>query len=254
MPRYLIDTSLLIDFGRVPATRMALENALNKGATFVIGPPALIELVRGLVASGSRHFENDKQILAWLVSQRSVVLPLPRPFMAMILHSANPRRVEVEPCHYDQLIQMIVGSATFDEFLRRSEEPQSNWKQIAATDDIHNGVLDREFGGLETLARAKRIPDLAARLSNSFGAPGKRPIPLVIRRRFSAALEFLESALAKMRGGAKPRVNDPGVFVDFQLLLYLADPEISFLTKEDFSSEIKKSTQKDRVIGLDSLQ
>jgi hypothetical protein len=61
-------------------------------------------------------------------------------------------------------------------------------------------------------------------------------------------------SLAKMKGRAKPRKNDPGLFVDFQLLLYLADPELVFLSKEDFSSEVKKSLQKPRIAGIAGLR
>src|SRR2546430_4958876 len=43
------------------------------------------------------------------------------------------------------------------------------------------------------------------------------------------------------------RSNDRGLYVDWQLLMYLADPNVSFLTNEDFSGEISTSAQKDRI-------
>jgi hypothetical protein len=173
--------------------------------------------------------------------------------MAAILKSNSRRAVEVDPKHYLQLMQMLANSATFEQFLDLSKAPESDWKQIDEADKIHNEILDREFEGLERIAKRRGSLYLAAQLSQSFGPPGNHPIPLVVERKFSAALEFLRASLAKVEGGAKPRKNDPGLYVDFQLLLYLADPEIVFLTKEDFSEEIKKSPQKDRILSPDSL-
>ncbi len=86
-----------------------------------------------------------------------------------------------------------------------------------------------------------------------FGAPGCRPNPLVISRQFSAAIEYLETSVRKVAVGAKPRKNDRGLYVDWQLLMYLADPNVSFLTNEDFSGEISTSAQKDRIIKPDAL-
>ena len=73
------------------------------------------------------------------------------------------------------------------------------------------------------------------------------------RRRFSAALDFLESSCPKVTAGANPRKNDPGLYIDFQLLLYLGDDGLSFLTNENFAHEIRKSPQRQRIIRLDSL-
>lgn len=253
MAYYLPDTNVLIDFGRVPATRGKLENAQNAGHEFVLGPPAIIELVRGLVAGGTQHFANDKQVFEWIVAQHCKVMPLPRPFMANILKTTSQRRSEVEPEHYVQLVRMLAESATFDEFLRRSKEPDSSWKEIDEADKIHNAFLDREFVALEKIAKRGRITDFAKPLAGTFGPPGRPPNPLILHTHFSAALEFLKASLAKVAGGAKPRKNDPGLYVDFQLLLYLGDPTILFLTKEDFSDEVKKSPQLSRIVHLDSL-
>jgi len=253
MPVYMPDTNVLIDFGRVVETRGKIQKARADGADFKLAPPALIELVRGLVTSDHRHFSNDKQVFEWMVAQKFDVLPLPRPFMANILKSKNNRPAEVEPEHYMQLIQMVSQSNTFEDFIKSSKTADSSWKQIDEADEIHNGILDQEFAGLEKIATGGRALDLARQLSRSFGAPGNHPIPLILAVRFSAALEFLKASLSKVGQGAKPRKNDPGLYVDFQLLLYLADPGITFLTKENFSNEIRASRQKDRIVHPQSL-
>jgi predicted nucleic acid-binding protein len=253
MPRYLLDTNILIDFGRNQAIRTRLENSQVSGVEFVIGPPALIELVRGLVAGGCNTFEDDRRVFVWLRGQQFPILPLPRPFMARVLRTTTRRSGAVEPRHYEQLIEIIADSADFDDFRAMSQAPGSVWNEVERIEAIHEGQLDSELAALGQLARRRRGRDIATLLSQTFGAPGCRPRPVVIARQFSAAIEFLESSLTTVRGGAKPRKNDPGLYVDFQLLFYLADPEIYFLTCEDFSHEIRRMPQRCRIVGLDSL-
>jgi predicted nucleic acid-binding protein len=253
MLEYFLDTNVLIDFGRNPKARAKLENAHQGGRTFLVAPPALIELVRGMVSRGYDRFASDKQVFVWLRTNHFGILELPRPFMARILHSSTPRPSGVEPRHYAEQIEMIAGSASFDEFLQRASAPGSVWRDISRADEIHCAQLNKEFLALERMAEQRRGPTLAQRLSQLFGAPGCRPKPLIIERQFSAAIEFLESSFSKVRAGAKPRKNDAGLYTDFQLLLYLAARDVNFLTCEDFSSEIRKSPQKARIVHPDSL-
>jgi hypothetical protein len=86
-----------------------------------------------------------------------------------------------------------------------------------------------------------------------FGAPGCRPHPLIIKRKFSAAIEYLTAVIRLVANGSNPRKNDRGLYVDWQLLMYLADPQINFLTNEDFSGEISYSPQKNRIVKSNTL-
>jgi hypothetical protein len=220
MCSYLPDTNVLVDFGRDLLVRRKIESAAENGADFLIAPPALIELVRGMIAHGHKTFEKDKEVFVWIHAQGHKILDLPRPFMAKILRTSAGKRSDVVPKHYEQLIDMIVRSSNFDEFLERSQTPASVWKEITHSHEIHETVLNREHVALAEHAKERRDKYLARHLSQTFGAPGCRPNPIIVERRFSAAIEFLESSFAKVRGGAKTRKNDPGLYVDFQLLLY----------------------------------
>lgn len=253
MSTYVPDTNVLIDFGLNEAVRTKLENARQNGSIFLIAPPALIELVRGVIAGGSDRFEDNKRVFVWIQTQRFTILELPRPFMAKILRTSSQRVSGVVPEHYRILIDMIVCSTDFGDFLKRSEAPSNVWRDISRLGEIHESELDREFRAFEKLAKRARSQDIASKLSQTFGAPGCRPNPLILEQRFSAAIEFLESSLRKIADGSKPRKNDSGLYFDFQLFLYLAVPEINFLTSEKFSSDIKRSPQRFRIIGLDSL-
>jgi len=94
---------------------------------------------------------------------------------------------------------------------------------------------------------------LAAEFAKTFEVNGQYPDPNVFRTHFSAAMEYGETTITRIRGGANPRKNDPGRYGDFQLFFYLADQPIELLTCEDFSTDIKNSPQKARIVRLDSL-
>lgn len=250
--KFLPDTNILIDYAwRDPVVQARLDKTQQHGTGFVIGPPVLIELVRGLVAQGDKTFLGDQKVFNWLYKQNLTILPLPKPFMAQILGASIPKKSGVEPHHYGQLIETIAKANTFEDFLAQNQNPDSVWNLIGEGNKIHEAELDKEFNALEQLS--SRTHNIGNALSRMFGAPGARPNPLIIERRFSAAIEFLQASLYQVHYGARPRKNDPGLYVDFQLLFYLADPEIAFLTEENFSDKIRHSPQRDRIVTIDSL-
>jgi hypothetical protein len=95
--------------------------------------------------------------------------------------------------------------------------------------------------------------DLALEFAKTFDINGSYPDPNVFRDHFSAAMEYAETTIARIRGGANPRKNDPGRYGDFQLFFYLADPKIELSTCEDFSVDIKHSPQRSQIVKVDSL-
>ena len=251
MPTYFPDTNVLIDFGRDACVRERLEHARVNDGRFVIAPPALIELSRGMIKAGRVHFEADKQVFTWLNDHNFEILPLPYPFMAEVLRSSLSRQSGVEPRHYQQLIETVSNAVDYNDFIRLTIG--TAWQGIERADEIHGTELDREIAALGSLARKGLGQDFARRLSQKFGVPGCRPNPLIIANHFSAALEFLESSIVKIKGGSNPRRNDPGLYTDFQLLFYLANPDLIFLTNEDFAHEVRVSPQRFRILSLDSL-
>ena len=54
----------------------------------------------------------------------------------------------------------------------------------------------------------------------------------------SAAIEYLKSPVQEVARGAAPGKNNRGVYVDYQMLLYLGESDIEFLTCENFSGEV----------------
>lgn len=252
MTLYLPDTHVWAGVGKESGITGKFNQACANGDSFVIAPPALIELVRGMVRYGKDKFIDDQKTFCWMQS-KSEILELPRPFMARTLRTRLVSSSGVTPNHYSQLLQMIVNSKCFEEFVKQCNAEKSVWKNIEDFDQIHEGEIEKELRSLEELAARKKGLDIPKRLSDWFGAPGCRPIPIVIGRYFSAAIEYLETSIRKVAHGAKPRKNDRGLYVDFQLLTYLADSRFNFLTDEDFSGEIARSPQRSRIVKTSVL-
>lgn len=253
MPSYLPDTNVLIDFGRDPIVQTKLEYAEQSGSRFVIAPSMMTELMVGVVKGGAIHFEQNKRIFTWLQTHSDAILDLPRPFIGKTL-GFQSKRSQVETRHQVQRVEMVAKSQTFEEFLKRKDDADNVWSDIDNAAQIHDAQVDKEFAALEKLAQLPQGTfDVAAEFCKTFAAGGVCPDPQLFRQHFSAAVEYGEASIAKIRAGAKPRKNDRGRYGDFQLFFYLADPNITLLTSEDFSGDIKQSPQRTRIVGLDAL-
>jgi len=230
---YLPDTNILIDLGRDPAVQTKLENAEQSGSKFVIAPSMMKELTVGVVKGGPTYFEQNKKIFTWLHAHSDAILDLPRPFIGRILGFPS-KWSRVETHHHVQLVETVANSQTFDEFLNRKDDAGNVWSDIDKAVQIHNAQVDKEFTALEECANLSQGTfDVAAQLCKTFAAGGVCPDPQLFKQHFSAAVEYVEASIAKIRAGAKPRKNDRGRYGDFQLFFYLADPNITLLTSED---------------------
>ena len=253
MPTYLPDTNVLIKLGIEIAIETKLENAERSGSRFVIAPSTVTELIVGVVNAGASHFDRNKRIFTWLQTHSDAILDLPRPFIGKIL-GFQSKRSKVEPHHQLQRIGMVANSATFANFLKRKDDVGNVWSDIDKASPIHRAQVDGEFAALERFAKLKKGEfDIATLLCKSFAKRGVCPDPRVFKQHFSAAVEYAEASIAKIREGANPRKNDRGRYGDFQLFFYLADPSITLLTAEDFSGDIRQSPQRTRIVGIDAL-
>src|SRR5579864_4035565 len=113
MTGFLPDTNVWMFIGKDEVLTPMCERNVAAGNKFLLGPPVLIELVRGLVRGGEERFAQDQKMFAWMRNNKCEILDLTRPFMAKVLHSSTQANSGVFPEHYAQLIQMIVNSATF---------------------------------------------------------------------------------------------------------------------------------------------
>ena len=168
------------------------------------------------------------------------------PFIGKILGFPS-KWSQVETHHHVQRAGMVANSQTFDEFLKRKDDAGNVWSDIDKAPQIHEAQVDKEFTAQEKLAKLPQGTfDLAAEFCKTFAAGGVCPDPKLFRQHFSAAVEYDEASIAKIRAGANPRKNDRGRYADSQLFFYLADPNITLLTSEDFSGDIKQSPQRTR--------
>lgn len=247
--KYFPDTNILADFGRDAATQQRLDRAIHEGASFVVAPPVFTELMRGFVTKGAELFVPNKSVFTWLHESRFEILALPKPFIAAQMKTTLAGPSGVQPKHYAELIEMVATANDFADFMKKTDSDGSNWKDMVNQPETQQHQLDKEFAALKEVAASGK--DVAKIMCSWFGAPGCRPNHLILGQRFSAALEFLRSTCTKVNAGANPRENDPGLYIDFQLLLYLGDDSLSFLSNENFSHEIHDSPQRQRIVKLD---
>ena len=253
MSTYLPDTNVIINYGRDPATKTKIDKVSASGSRFVIAPPTLTELTVGVVKGGATRFAQNKVMFEWLKGQSLNIFDLPRPFMGKILGFPS-KKSDVDVGHHVQRIEFVTEASDFADFLRRKDATGSLWSDIETSAHVHEQQLDKEFAALQKLAkRPLGSYDLAAEFAKTFAIDGKYPDPKEFRSRFSAAMEYGETTIRRIKAGANPRKNDPGRYGDFQLFFYLADPSIELLTCEDFSKDILNSPQKARIVRLDSL-
>jgi hypothetical protein len=251
---YLPDTNVVIDLAwRNSAVRAKVENAERNGSRLVIAPPVITELAFGVIKGGTTYFEQGLKVFTWLHDHSGNILELPLPFVGEIL-GFQLRRTQVGTQHYRQLIGMIVNSQTFDQFLTVKGQVGSLWTDIDRAPQIHPDKVNDEFTSLESLA--KRPPekvDVAAGLCKAYAPASANVDPMMFRHHFSAAVEYAEAALAKIRSGVNLREKDRGRYGDFNLLFYLADPNITLLTNDGLTGDIKQSPQRTRIVKPDSL-
>jgi hypothetical protein len=253
MKTYLPDTNVVIDYGRNAGRRARLDRAAVSGSKFVIAPPTLTELMVGVVKGGEFHFAVNKVIFAWLKGHTANMLELPVPFIGDLLGFPS-RRSDVTIKHHLQRIDLVTNSADYGDFLKRKDAAGSLWSDVEHSAVVHEQQLDKEYASLAHIAKKKPGSyDLAQAFCKTFEVGGKLPDENLFKDKFSAAMEYAETTIARIRGGANPRKNDPGRYGDFQLFFYLADPALELLTTEDFSSDITRSPQRTRIVKVDSL-
>lgn len=249
--RYVFDTNVWIDVSRGQIKCRDLRKKVGTG--LLLSPLAITELVRGTIKGGESIFVRDKPMFKCMADGAPEILELPKPFVYKVIWNVDAvasgiSGIRPRPQRYRELLEMLIDSKTLSEFLRRAEAPGSPWAKITYLDRIHESVLSRELNSLELLTSASPKA-LSVYVSHMYACGGLIPDPEFIEQRFSAALEYLRACVLKVRRGGKPWKNDRGSYVDLQFFWYLADPRIIFVTKEDFSDEIKASSQRTRIIS-----
>jgi hypothetical protein len=249
--RYIFDTNIWIDVSQGQIDGQALR--ARAGTGLVLAPFTITELVRGTINGSEEQFERDQQMFKCMFDGTPEILMLTAIFARKILWNLDWGDSWVRPKHYQELLEMLINSKTLADLKRNAEAPRSSWKSLTKARSIHNAVLDRELNDLVPLAKQASIKALSYTVSRAYKCGGMIADPEVIEQRFSAAMEFLRASVLKVRRGAKPWKNDRGSYVDFQFFWYLADPRIVFVTKEDFSDDIKASPQRTRIISYDAF-
>jgi hypothetical protein len=243
---YIPDSNIWIDLSQ---GKISCNDLLGKTQVkVVVAPLMIVELVRGTIRGGEQHFQQNRAMFGCMIN--CDILELPKVFIFGLLWRVYGGVSNVRPSHYKILLQMLVNSNSLADFLKKAEAPGSIWKKMSDLDSIHETVLDKELASLNTLAKKASVKTLHVHMAQLYKMGKMAPDPDLIERKFSAALEFLRSSVIQVRNGADPLKNNRGMYVDNQLFYYLADPDAVFVSNEDFSSEIKTSPQKNRIISF----
>lgn len=248
-PKYLPDTNVLVEVGKNQDYFGRLQNLLAKvRSRIVLAPVVLIELVIGLVNGSEEHFERNKTVFRRIQSLSPEILQLPNAFAQQLLWGRDSGNHPVRPSHYWDLISAINSSKTKAEFFRKANSPSVAWARIEELPNIHKQVVDQELRSLRTIASQRSTKTPGELIAKTFAVEGNKPDPNKVNETFSAAFEYLQSAVAKVRSGSNPEKNDRGLYVDYNLFLYLGDTDIVLITNEKFQKWITKSPQASRII------
>jgi hypothetical protein len=243
---YLFDTNVWVQLAQKKITCADLSQ--NSKGRVVIAPFVIMELMKESVKHAGKYFENDKRVFECMASFE--VLPLTQPFIYQRLwNSAEVPSARVVPETYKKLLQLIVDSTSYTEFLKETKAPGSEWSGVERWDTIHQAELDKELSFVRKLAEEDH-ESIAIGIAKLYPLKGSLAGEDRVENEFSAALEYLRSLVVKVKNGANLPKNDRGAYVDFQVLFYLADANTTIVSNEDFSSEISNSPQKDRIIAL----
>jgi hypothetical protein len=247
----MFDTNVWIDVSRGQIRCRDLREKVGTG--LVLSPLTITELVRGSVNGNEENFARDQQMFKCMVDGSPEMLELPKVFVYKILWNLDWGVSGVRPHHYRTLLEMLISSKTLFEFLRKAEAPGGAWTKITQLHSIHESVLEKELKSLQSLAQGASLKALPVHISLLYACGGLIADPAIIEQRFSAAIEYLRTSILRVRQGAKPWKNDPGSYVDSQFFWYLADPRIVPVTKEDFSDDIRVSSQRTQIISYDAF-
>jgi hypothetical protein len=243
---YVLDTNIWLDLtrGKVSCTELSSKAHIQ----IVVAPFVIMELMKETVKHKGKYFDNDKRVFQCMAEFR--VLELTKVFIHQrIWKSGEEASARVGPENYKKLLQMMVDSGSYNEFIEKTKSAGSEWFQAETWDATHEGVLDKELRAVDQLAKVDP-KSIATGLAKLYPFKGSFPKEDSIEKEFSAPLEYLRSVIVKVRNGANLAKNDRGMYVDFQILFYLADPNATIVSNEDFSSEISKCPQKGRIITL----
>jgi hypothetical protein len=197
---YILDTNIWIDVGQ----RLLPCSKLKKpGVEVALAPLMIIELVRGVVRGGEARFPKNKALFECLADVGSSVMELPRVAMFAKLWNVNQGISGVRPKHYMDLMNLLIGSSSHSEFLKKAESG-SMWTKMSNLDAIHEGVLDKELNALNPLAKRASIKTLHLHMARGYKLSGLLPDPELFAVTFSAAIEFLKYWVRQVRNGANP--------------------------------------------------
>src|SRR5262245_33185612 len=130
MAYYILDSNIWIDLSH---GKIRCEDIVGRsGIRVVLAPFAITELMRGIVKGGQTYFSQNRKMVRCMA--HCDVLELPKVFIYKTLWNVDGGISKVHSSDYKALMEMLVGSGTYREFLQKTEAPGSAWRRMSELD------------------------------------------------------------------------------------------------------------------------
>ena len=259
--KFLPDTNIAIAIGKNDSDFEGLKTFLSstKGR-LLLAPPVIVELLVKVLNGQDRCFNINKRPLTRLFALNPEIPELPESFAQIMFFGSSTFIVGVRPWDYRQLLTALERSNSKTDFIARAHDPSVQWKGIQDFPKTHDIQVSRELNNLRRLALQQPKRSFADKTADSLSNSAFTKVgdgrsngvltvdPNEVSHAFSAAFEYLGANIQNVKAGAKPEKNDRGIWVDYNILWYLADPEVTIITLERFHRSIKQSPQASRII------
>jgi len=117
---YILDTNIWVDVtqGKIPCSDLAGKDHL----LVVVAPFMIVELMKSTVKSGERFFLKDQSMFTCIA--KFDILELTKVFVFKTLWNLSDAGTsKVRPTHYKTLLQLIIGSNSFTDFISKTKKP-----------------------------------------------------------------------------------------------------------------------------------
>lgn len=247
--KFLLDTNVATAVGARDADYQGIRDFLQcSGGGLALAPPVIIELLIKVLNGSDGYFNKNKRALDRLIAFGAKILELPQSFAKLLFFGPNIFIAGLRADHYPPLLIALSCSHSKSEFIARANQPTVGWKPIEQLPQIHNAEVRQNLLDLRGLASQRSQKTFGEKVAESLGVGPNKPDPDKVSQAFSAAFEYLQANILRVQGGAKPWRNDRGLWIDYNILWYLADPDITVISSEKFHKAIRKSPQLSRIL------
>lgn len=269
-PKFVFDTQVIsyLADGTIPRAEWnAVRKFMSRRARYAISSITLYELLAGIEGGDEAHFrENQRRIEILCEPEKRKFLPLPGDFVRSAVFGLALRNQAFQPHKLKLWIDVVLSAQTKDELARG---------RVTLSRSGHAG---RSYGSslfrfAEQIRKGKRADsDRLERLRQGLLRPstpdtwshallGRIDIPIdpanvtTLQSALDAAWRYELARYELAKNQCYDFAKHDSDWLDGQLLYYLADPLIHFVTSDaKIKHRTQGSSQADRILGFGALK